>query len=143
MARTKHTSRAFHPSQHAAHRERYFAMMQAVRVNGDGGIKNVKPKNRRRFRPGTRALMEIRKYQKSTDLLIKRRPFGRLVREIIHDINPELRIQSVALEGLQEACEAYLVMLFENTTLCAIHAGRVTIQIKDLQLARRIRNDRA
>ena len=97
----------------------------------------------RRYRPGTLAIREIRRYQKSTNLLIKRLPFHRLVREITQDIKGELRYQTVALDALQEASEAYLVGLFEDTNLCAIHAKRVTIQPKDIQLARRIRGERA
>jgi histone H3 len=95
-----------------------------------------------RFRPGTVALREIRKYQKSTELLIRKLPFQRLVREIAQDFKPDLRFQSAALAALQEAAEAYLVGLFEDTNLCALHAKRVTIMPKDMQLARRIRGER-
>ncbi|KAI3905316.1 hypothetical protein MKX01_040007, partial [Papaver californicum] len=103
-----------------------------------GGVK--KP---HRFRPGTVALREIRKYQKSTELLIHKLPFQRLVREIAQDFKTDLRFQSSAVAALQEAAEAYLVGLFEDTNLCAIHAKRVTIMPKDIQLARRIRGERA
>nr|GEZ09864.1 histone H3.2-like [Tanacetum cinerariifolium] len=96
-----------------------------------------------RFRPGTVALREIRKYQKSTELLIRKLPFQRLVREIAQDFKTDLRFQSSAVAALQEASEAYLVGLFEDTNLCAIHAKRVTIMPKDMQLARRIRGERA
>jgi histone H3 len=95
-----------------------------------------------RFRPGTVALREIRRYQKSTDLLIKKLPFQRLVREIAQGIRSDLRFQSAAIAALQEAAEAYLVGIFEDTNLCAIHARRVTIMPKDIQLARRIRGER-
>ena len=95
-----------------------------------------------RFKPGTVALREIRKYQKSTDLLIRKLPFQRLVREIAHEFKQELRFQSSAVLALQEAAEAYLVSLFEDTNLAAIHAKRVTIMTRDLQLAKRIRGDR-
>jgi len=88
------------------------------------------------------ALREIRKYQKSTELLIRRKPFQSLVREIAQEIKTELRFQSTALVALQEAAEGYLVGLFEDTNLCAIHAKRVTIMPKDIQLARRIRGER-
>ncbi|MBZ3873685.1 histone H3, embryonic [Sciurus carolinensis] len=97
-----------------------------------GGVK--KP---HRYRPGTVALREIRRYQKSTELLIRKLPFQRLVREIAQDFRPAL------VMALQEASEAYLVGLFEDTNLCAIHAKRVTIMPKDIQLARRIRGERA
>jgi len=92
---------------------------------------------------GTVALREIRKYQKSTDLLIRKLPFQRLVREIAQDFKTDLRFQTTAVLALQEAAEAYLVGLFEDTNLCAIHAKRVTIMPKDIQLARRIRGERA
>lgn len=95
------------------------------------------------FRPGTVALREIRRYQKSTELLIRKLPFQRLVREIAQDFKTDLRFQSAAIGALQEASEAYLVGLFEDTNLCAIHAKRVTIMPKDIQLARRIRGERA
>ncbi|KAJ6598965.1 histone-fold-containing protein [Mycena vulgaris] len=104
---------------------------------------------KKRFRPGTVALREIRKYQKSTDLLLRKLPFARLVREIASEMTTDmndnympgadLRWQSTALMALQEATEAYLVHLFEDANLCAIHAKRVTIMQRDIQLARRIR----
>ena len=88
-----------------------------------GGVK--KP---HRYKPGTVALREIRRYQKSTELLIRKLPFQRLVREIAQDFKSDLRFQSSAIGALQESVEAYLVSLFEDTNLCAIHAKRVTIQ---------------
>ncbi|KAK6291234.1 hypothetical protein J4Q44_G00383650 [Coregonus suidteri] len=94
-------------------------------------------------RPGAVALREIRRYQKSTELLIRKLPFQHLVREIAQDFKTDLRFQSPAVMALQEASEAYLVGLFEETNLCAIHAKRVTIMPKDIQLARRIRGERA
>jgi len=110
---------------------------------------NDKSKPRRkRFRPGTRALKEIRKYQRSHNLLIPSLPFSRLVREVAQSIAsttagiPDFRFQSGALLALQEAAEAYLVTLFEDTVLCSIHAKRVTIMPRDMMLARRIRGDR-
>jgi histone H3 len=105
---------------------------------GGGGVK--KP---HRYRPGTVALREIRKYQKSTELLIRKQPFMRLVREIAQDFKSDLRFQSSALLALQEAGEAYLVSLFEDANLCALHCKRVTIMPKDIDLARRIRGERA
>lgn len=108
---------------------------QVPLVSG-GGIK--KP---RRFRPGTVALREIRKYQKSGDLLMRKLPFQRLVREIAQDFKTDLRFQASAILALQEAAEAYLVGLFEDTNLCAIHTKRVTIMPKDMQLARRLRGE--
>jgi histone H3 len=93
--------------------------------------------------PGTVALREIRRYQKSTDLLIRKLPFQRLVKEIAQDFRQDLRFQSTAILALQEASEAYLVSLFEDVNLIAMHANRVTIMPKDMQLARRIRGERA
>ncbi|KAK2882323.1 hypothetical protein Q8A73_022833 [Channa argus] len=106
----------------------------------------AKPKAKKaaaKKKPGTVALREIRRYQKSTELLIRKLPFQRLVREIAQDFKTDLRFQSSAVMALQEASEAYLVGLFEDTNLCAIHAKRVTIMPKDIQLARRIRGERA
>ena len=102
------------------------------------------PRNKtpKRFRPGVVALREIRKYQKRTELLIRKLPFQRLVREIASDFKIDLMFQSQAILALQEASEAYLVGLFEDTNLCAINAKRVTIMPKDIQLARRIRGER-
>ena len=88
-------------------------------------------------------MREIRRYQKSTELLIRKLPFQRLVREIAQDFKADLRFQSSAIAALQEASEGYLVTLFEDTNLCAIHAKRVTIMPRDMQLARRIRGERA
>ncbi|MFM7088406.1 MAG: hypothetical protein ACKOW9_02660 [Candidatus Paceibacterota bacterium] len=92
-----------------------------------------------RYRPGTVALREIRTYQKSTELLLRKLPFSRLVREIAHDIKSDMRFQASAILALQEAAESYLVGLMEETQMCAIHAKRVTILPRDMQLARRIR----
>ncbi|KAI9847842.1 MAG: centromeric DNA-binding histone H3-like protein cse4 [Sclerophora amabilis] len=100
------------------------------------------PRKTRRYRPGTVALREIRRYQQTTDLLLLKLPFSRLVREIAVDVlqtDEPIRWQSQAIQALQEAAEAFLVHLFEDTNLCAIHAKRVTIMQKDIQLARRIR----
>jgi histone H3 len=113
---------------------------QAARKKAVLGGGHKKP---HRFRPGTVALREIRRYQKSTDLLIRKLPFQRLVREIAQDFKADLRFQSTAIAAMQEASEAYLVGIFEDTNLCAIHAKRVTIMPKDIQLARRIRGERS
>ena len=118
---------------------------KSVQKAPKGGVKK-----RYRYRQGTVALKQIRQYQKSTDLLIRKLPFQRLVREIACDsevikspLCGKVRFQSAAIMALQEAAEAYLVGLFEDTNLCAIHAKRVTIMPKDIQLARRIRGKRA
>lgn len=96
-----------------------------------------------RFRAGTVALREIRRYQKSTELLIRKLPFQRLIREIAQEFKDDLKFASSAIAALQEAAEAYLVGLFEDINLCAIHTKRVTIMTRDVQLARRIRGERA
>ena len=94
-----------------------------------------------RYRPGEFALREIRSYQKTTCHLVPKTPFVRLVREIAREYNSAIRFQKFALEALQEAAEAYIVSLYEDANLCAIHARRVTVQPKDMQLARRIRGE--
>ncbi|KAI1106331.1 histone H3-like centromeric protein cse-4 [Jackrogersella minutella] len=122
----------------------------AGRGRGRGGARGggVRPGDpipyprKRRYRPGTLALREIRKLQNSTDLLLRKLPFSRLVREIALTMRPAddgMRWQSQAILALQEAAEAFLIHLFEDSNLCAIHAKRVTIMQKDIQLARRIR----
>jgi histone H3 len=125
MARTKQTARQSTggkaPCIHLATKA---AQKQGKHI---GGMK--KP---HRWRPGTVALREIRKYQKNTDLLIRKAPFQRLVREIACDIKSDLLMQSTALLALQEASEAYLVGLFNDTNECALHAKRVTIMPKDM-----------
>ncbi|KAF8423231.1 histone-fold-containing protein [Tirmania nivea] len=145
MARTKQTARKSTGGkaprkqiktqfQQAAHK----VARKVAHTSNSGGVK--KP---HRYKPGTVALREIRRYQKSTELLIRKLPFQRLVREIAQDFKSDLRFQSSAIGALQESVEAYLVSLFEDTNLCAIHAKRVTIQSKDVQLARRLRGERS
>ena len=102
----------------------------------------MKEKKKFRFRPGTVALREIKKYQKATTMLLPRAPFHRLVRSICGGIDGNLRFQSQALIALQESAEAYLTGVFEDSNLCAIHANRVTVMKKDMDLARRIRGDK-
>ena len=146
MARTKQTARKSTGGK-APHKQiakqigKAPGKQLAKQIWGAPGL----PSNRKphRYRPGTVALREIRRYQKSTDLLIRKLPFQRLVREIAQDFKNDLRFQGTAILALQEASEAYLVSLFEDTNLCAIHAKRVTIMAKDLQLARRIRGERS
>ena len=106
------------------------------------GAMQSTPKKPHRYRPGTVALREIRRYQKSTELLIRRLPFQQLVREIAQDLKGGVNFASGAILALQEATEAYLVGLFEDTNLCAIHVKRITIMPKDIQLAHCIRGER-
>ena len=107
-----------------------------VRMQG----RPVKP---HRYRAGTVALQDICHFQKTSALLIQKLPFQRLVREIAQDYKTDLRFQSAAILCLQEAAEAYLVRLFDDANLCAIHARQVTIMPKDILLARRIRGEHA
>ena len=136
MARTKQTARKSTGGK--APRKQLASKAARKATPSTGGVKKA-----RRYRPGTVALREIRRYQKSTELLLKKAPFQRLVREVAQDFKTDLRFQSSAVMALQEASEAFLIGLFEDTNLCAIHARRVTIMPKDMQLARRIRGERS
>jgi histone H3 len=136
MARTKQAARAYMGGKRPRVQ---LAKKSAPKIAPSKGGAN-KP---RRYKPGTVALREIRQYQKSTELLIRKIPFQRLVREIAQDLRTDIRFQSAALAALQTASEDYLVALFEDTNLCALHARRVTIMPRDMQLARRIRGEHA
>ena len=100
-----------------------------------GGVK--KP---HRYKPGTVALREIRRYQKSTDTLIPKAPMSRLVSELVEDFKEDqgFRTTGAARGALEEACSYYSVGVFEDSNLCAIHAGRVGIKEKDMQLAMKL-----
>ena len=139
MARTKNTAR----KSTGGKAPRMQLATKAARKSAPPTFCLKKP---HRYRPGTVALREIRRYQKSTELLVRKAPFQRLVREIATAENvsrvSDLRFQSSAMLALQEASEAYTVGLFEDTNLCSIHAKRVTIMPKDIQLVRRIRGER-
>jgi histone H3 len=135
MARTKQTARKSTGGK--APRKQLATKAARKSAPAAGGVK--KP---HRYRPGTVALREIRKYQKSTDLLIRKLPFQRLVREIAQDYKQECRFQGSSILALQESSEAYLTGIFEDSNLCAIHAKRVTIMPKDIQLTRRVRGER-
>ena len=134
MARTKQTARI--SSGGKAPRKQLATKAARVKMPA---VKKV-----HRFRPGTVALREIRKYQKTTNLLIRKLPFQRLVRELTVEITncTDYRFQSLALLALQESAEAYITGMFEDANLCAIHANRVTVMPRDIALARRIRNER-
>ena len=135
IARTKQTARKSTGGE--APRKMLSTMAARKSAQATGGVK--KP---HRYRPGTVALREIRKHQKSAELLLRKLPFQRLVREIAQDFKSDLRFKPQSVMALQEASEAYLVGLHEDTNLCCIHAKRVTIFPKDVQLARRIRGER-
>ena len=130
MARTKQTARK------STGRKATKAARKSAPITG--GVK--KPHH---YRPGTMTLREINWYQKSTVLLIRKLPFQWLVHKIAQDFKTDLQFQSSAVMALQEASEAYLVELFEDTNLCTIHAKHVTIMPKDFQLARHIHGERA
>jgi histone H3 len=136
MARTKQS--ASKSTGGKAPRMQLSTRAARYRKSSSGGVE----KKPHRYRPGTVALREIRKYQKSVDLLVRRLPFQRAVREIAQDFKTDLRFGGSALLSLQEAAESYLVGLFEDTNLIAIHAKRVTIMAKDIQLCRHIRGER-
>ncbi len=145
MARTKQTARKLKDGVRTtggkAPRSQLATKAARKSAPASGGVRR-----QHRYHPGTVALREIRRYQKSTDLLLRKAPFNRLVREIAQSFmkpGHELRFQETALLALQEASEAYLVSLFEDTNLCAIHAKRVTISPTDIALARRIRGERS
>uniref|UniRef100_A0A7S3CMB8 Core Histone H2A/H2B/H3 domain-containing protein n=2 Tax=Eukaryota TaxID=2759 RepID=A0A7S3CMB8_9SPIT len=140
MARTKQTARKSTGGKTGAY---IFKLNRPTRTQGRGraakSVKAVKKSVRR----GTVALREIRKYQKSTGSLIPRAPFQRLVRELTQSLTAdEMRWQVSAVAALQEAMEAYLVGLLEDSQLASIHAKRVTVMPKDMQLARRLRGER-
>ena len=119
-------------------RNRPKAARKAARATG--GVK--KP---HRYRPGTVALREIRRYQKSTDLLLRKLPFQRFVRQVAKDMklfNKETaRWCGAALLALHETAEAYLVRYLEDSQLAAIHAKRVTIMPKDMKFVKRVGRD--
>lgn len=95
-------------------------------------------KNQHRYRPGAKALLEIKRFQRSTETLIRKAPFNRLAREIATKIKKDVRFQMEAVEALQVSSEDFLVDVFQDANLCAIHAKRCTLQVKDIQLANRI-----
>lgn len=128
MARTKETARKTTKKSVAR---------SGKKASGASGVKKA-----RRFRPGTVALREIRRYQKGTDLLLRKAPFQRLVRELACQGKDGLRFQSSAVLAIQEAAEAYLISLLADANLCAIHTRRVTIMPRDVALARRLRGER-
>eukprot|EP00804_Cyclotella_cryptica_P016956 CCRYP_001897-RB/>CCRYP_001897-RB protein AED:0.09 eAED:0.09 QI:0/-1/0/1/-1/0/1/0/148 len=134
MARTKQTARKSTGGK--VPRKQLATKAARKSAPAAGGCK--KP---HRYRPGTVALREIRKYQKSTDLLIRKLPFQRFLREVTQDFRRDMCYAATALAASQEASEAYIIGLMEDTNLCAIHARRVTIMPKDMQLSRRIRRE--
>ncbi len=142
MARTKNSSRKSAgkvPRSAIVSKGKKSGSKKAKKAAGSGSSGVKKPF---KFRPGTVALREIRRYQKGTELLLRKLPFQRLVREIAVTGKEGLRFQASAVLAMQEATEAHMVNLFADTCLCAIHGRRVTIQPRDVQLARRLRGER-
>ena len=134
MARTKQSAN----KSYGGKQPRMQLSTMAAKAARKSGNDKKKPY---RYRPGTVALREIRQFQKSSELLIRKLPFMRLCREFIYELQREFRLRHNAAEALQEASEAFTVGLFEDSNLLAIHSKRVTVQCKDIQLARRIRRD--
>jgi histone H3 len=128
MARTKNSARK--------------ASLGSKKAKKAAGSQSTGVKRSRKWRPGTVALREIRKFQKGTGLLLRKAPFQRLVRETAAAHKEGLRFQASAVAAIQEATESYVVSLLSDTNLCAIHAKRVTIMTRDIQLARRLRGER-
>lgn len=148
MARTKQTARKSTGGK--APRKQLATKAARKAAPSTGGIK--KP---HRYRPGTVALREIRKQQKSTDLTMRKAPFVRLVKHVMHEVqlvpingkmqlpaNAVQRLQLNAALALQEGLEAALIGIFEDANLAAIHAKRVTVMEKDVTLTMRIREGR-
>ena|SRR3990167_1058790 len=98
---------------------------------------------KRKYRPGMRALRDIKMYQRSTNLLLPKAALLRVIRDMTAKIFPEARYSDAAVNAIQNCVESHMIGLFEDTNLCAIHAGRATIMTKDMRLARRIRGETA
>ena len=134
MARTKRTAR-----KDEVGGKRFAFVKKQPRSQTGQAMMQQQP---HRYQPRTVALREIRRYQKSTELLIRKLPFQHLVHEILQGYGVGYRVTPAMMMALQEAAEAYLAQLLEDSNLCAIHAKHITIQPKDMQLARRIRRER-
>lgn len=145
MARTKQTARKTQnfPKKGKMVASAKSGHKKAARKNAER-VAPSRPRVKRPVARGVKAIKEIRKYQKTAELLIPRAPFLRLLREAAAAVSSvgDIRFKLTAVEAAQEACEAYLIGLFEDAQLCAIHAKRVTIMTKDMQLARRLRGER-
>ena len=133
MARTKHTARRHEKGKEKTKWPTYGKKQPRSQAGNPPAQHQLY-----RYQPGTVTLREIQKYQRSTDLLIRKLPFQRLVCEIIQEFSTEFRMTPAMVMALQEAAEAYLVQLLDDSNLCTIHAKHITIQPKDIQLARRI-----
>ena len=132
MAKTKQTARK---STSGKAPRSQLALKAARKIKPSSENDRVRP---RRYRPGTVALREIRKFQKSNTLLIRKLPFQRLVREIAQERKCDVRFQAGAIEALQHTAEDMIVELFEEAQRAAVHAQRVTVMPRDVALAIRI-----
>lgn len=135
MARTKQTARK---STGGKAPRKQLATKAARKSSAPGAVAAAKRPHR--FKAGTVALREIRKYQKTTDLLIRKLPFQRLVREVASEYKADVRFQSSSILAIQESLENYLTGLFEDSNRCAIHAKRVTLMARDLHLVNKIKS---
>ncbi|KAM0688496.1 histone H3.3 [Conglomerata obtusa] len=133
MARTKQTARKSTGGKAPRKQLTTKAARKTATVPSQTGVK------RPRFKTGTVALREVRRYQKSTELLMRKLPFQRFVRNITQQYKADLRFQGAALAALHEAVEAHLVSVFEDAHACATHANRVTVMLKDINLVSRLR----
>ncbi|KAI5181395.1 histone H3 [Nematocida sp. AWRm80] len=134
MARTKQTARKSTGGK--APRKQLATKAAKKSTSSTVGASIKRP---HRYRAGTVALKEIRRYQKSTELLIRKQPFQRMVRAIAQEFKSDSRFQGSALASLQEATEAFIISIFEDANDCAIHGRRVTVMPRDIQLAMKIR----
>lgn len=141
MARTKQTARKSTGGKAPRKQLAQKAAMYANATKKKTLLASGETKKPHRWRPGVCALREIRRYQKTTDLLIRKLPFQRLVREIAQNFQADLRFQSDAILALQESSEAYLTRLFEDAYMCSLHSKHLTLRVQDLRLARRLRGD--
>lgn len=135
MARTKQTAR----KSTGGKAPRKQLSTKAARKTSSVTDSEAATKQPTRFRPGSVALKEIRKYQKSTECLIRKLPFTRFVRDIASKFKADARFGSTAMSCLQEASENFLTTLFEEAYRCAIHAKRVTLFPKDVNLVMKIK----
>lgn len=132
MARTKQTARKSTGGKAPRKQLTTKAARKTATVSQTGAKKP-------RFKTGTVALREVRRYQKSTELLMRKLPFQRFVKNIVHAQKADMRFQSAAMAALHEAVEAHLVSVFEDAHACATHANRVTVMLKDINLVSKLR----
>lgn len=135
MARTKQTARKSTGGKAPRKQLTAKAARKSTAIPSNMGVK--KP----RFKTGTVALRDVRHYQKSVELLIRKLPFQRYVKSTVYAQKADMRFQGAAMAALHEAFEAYLVSLFEDAQLCAVHANRVTVMAKDINLVVKLRGN--